>query len=327
MLALKLPQASNFAAPVDNLYDFIMWISVISFIATVVAMLYFMWRYSQKKADPKKTAYIEGHTGLELAVSVVLLVLVMIIFAWGWVDYAKMRHAPEDALEINVIGKQWSWDIEYPNGRKLLNKLVIPKGKPIKLIMGSADVLHSFYIPSFRVKQDLVPKRFTKLWFTGIMPGDFPVYCAEFCGTSHSAMLATVTVLEASEYERWQKTWELETRLGITEHADSTDKSALLASNLSPVAKGKHLFKVKNCITCHKTSAERLVGPGFAGLFGSERKFVDGSTIKADENYLRESMMDPNLKVLEGYAPMMPTYQGQLTDEEVHNLVAFIKSL
>jgi len=178
MLAFQLPQASTFAKNVDGLFNFITLISAVSLIATVLAMVYFVWRYHEKKTQANKTAYIEGNTALEVGVSVSLFVLVMIIFAWGWKDYKAMRTFPKNAIEVNVIGKQWSWGIEYNNGRKMVNELVVPVNTPVKLVMSASDVLHSFYVPGFRVKQDLVPGRYTRLWFEANKLGEYPAYCA-----------------------------------------------------------------------------------------------------------------------------------------------------
>ncbi|MBI3017750.1 MAG: cytochrome c oxidase subunit II [Deltaproteobacteria bacterium] len=269
-----LPQASTISQNVDSLFNFIFWISLISFIGVVVATIYFIVRYHRSRWDPFKTPYITGHSMMEISVSVGLFILVMIIFAWGWIDYKKIINAPSDPLEISVLGKQWMWEFEYANGRKLTNELVVPQGRPVKLIMSSADVLHSFYIPNFRLKQDVVPGTYTTLWFEATQVGEHPVFCAEYCGTAHSKMLATVKVLKPEEYDRWEKEEKKEE-----------------GASVSPVELGKNIFTQK------------------------------------DENYIRESLMQPQAKLVKGFPPVMPTFQGTLTDEEVNAIVAYLKSL
>ncbi|MBI2646042.1 MAG: cytochrome c oxidase subunit II [Deltaproteobacteria bacterium] len=291
-------------------FNFIFWISLISFIGVVVATIYFIVRYHRSRWDPFKTPYITGHSMMEISVSVGLFILVMIIFAWGWIDYKKIINAPSDPLEISVLGKQWMWEFEYANGRKLTNELVVPQGRPVKLIMSSADVLHSFYIPNFRLKQDVVPGTYTTLWFEATQVGEHPVFCAEYCGTAHSKMLATVKVLKPEEYDRWEKEEKKEE-----------------GASVSPVELGKNIFTQKGCNVCHTLTTQTLVGPGLLGIFGKEVELADGKKAQRDENYIRESLMQPQAKLVKGFPPVMPTFQGTLTDEEVNAIVAYFKNL
>ena len=179
LITFRLPQASTMASMVDNLFDFILWTSVISFVGIVFGKLLFLVRFRRKKVPESKTAYITGHTAMEMSVAGILLVWVMVIFYFGWVDYKKLRVAPANSLEINVIAKQWLWEFQYSDGRRLTNELVVPKGRPVKLIMTSQDVLHSFFVPNFRVKQDIIPNTYTSLWFEATQLGEHPIYCAE----------------------------------------------------------------------------------------------------------------------------------------------------
>lgn len=318
---INLPQASSMAGNVDALYSFILIISIVSFVIIVGALVYFSYKYSRKKSNPDTTSYIHGNTALEVGMSAVLFVIVMLIFAWGWIDYKKIRSVPANALEINVIGQQWLWNLEYKNGRQLTNELIVPKDTPVKLIMGSKDVLHSFYVPAFRLKQDVVPGQFTYISFTAIELGEFPIFCAEFCGTAHSGMIGKVKVVEKADYEKWQNIWELEQRLGVSEASEKSGEQ------VSPVERGKELFTKQGCTACHSTGSNKLVGPGLAGLFGRETTLSDGKKVSADENYIRKSLMEPNAEVVEGFTPLMPTYKGQLSDEELNHLIAYIKSL
>ena len=336
MLALfTLPQASTLAKNVDQLFNFILTASLISFVAVIAAIVYFLKNYHRRKSDPDTTPYIEGHPVLEAIVMTGLFFLVMFIFAWGWIDYQKMRTAPANSLEINVLGRQWSWEFEYTNGRKMLGEIVVPNNQPIKLLMTASDVLHSFFIPDFRVKQDLVPGTYTMLWFQPTQLGEFQVFCAEYCGTSHSGMLAKIRVVEPEEYEKWQKKWEWEKMLGVspsetptaTAKTDSKNPAPVAASTESPAERGKKLFETKGCTACHTVNGQTLVGPTLKGIFGHEVEFNDGKKTMADENYVRESIMDPNLKVVKGFQPLMPTFKGTLTDDEINALVAYVKSL
>ena len=341
--SMGLKQASTVAANVDQLFLFIATFSTISFIGVVGAIIYFIFRYHRRKSDPEKTPYIEGHPLLEGIIMVGLFFLVMGIFYWGWRDWEVMMKAPANSLEVHVTGRQWLWDFEYLNGRKMLNEVVVPKGKPVRFIMNSPDVIHSFYVPDFRVKQDVVPGTYTSLWFNATETGTFQVYCAEFCGTSHSAMLAKLKVVEPEEYDKWQKTWEWEKKLGVepsTPVSDVKDEKSS-ANNLAKtdskevppstgnnlIERGQKTFTDKGCNACHSVTGATLVGPSLKGVFGHEVELEGGKKVTADENYIRDSIMNPNANVVKGFQPLMPTYKGTLSDDEINGLVAYIKSL
>lgn len=324
-----LPVASSMAQSVDNLYGFIFWVSVVCFIAIVGAMVYFVLKY-RRKTENDPTPYIEGHAPTEIGISVGLFVLVMIMFYWGWIDFVKGRTPAKNAYEINVIGQQWSWSFQYANGRKYMNEIYVPKDTPVKLIMTSSDVLHSFFVPAFRLKRDVVPGQFQFLNFTAIEVGSFDIFCAEYCGTAHAAMLGKVHVLEKEDFRDWED--------GIGKYAKPTNTAGLVsaANAATPAAAnggtslvdlGKELYTSKTCSACHSTDGSARVGPSFKGLMGRAVEFTDGGKATVDENYLRESIMDPNRHVVKGFAPSMPTFKGQLTDEEVNALIAYIKSL
>lgn len=325
----ELPQASTVAKDIDTLYNFIFWFSIVIFVVVVGTTCYFVWRYRRSRNDPEKTAYITGHTLLESTTAAILFVAVMVMFYWGWVKYEKLITAPSNSLEINVIGKQWLWEFEYTNGRKMINEIVVPKGKPVKLLMTSADVLHSFYVPNFRIKQDVVPKAYTTVWFNATQTGDHKVFCAEYCGTAHSKMMAVVKVVEAQDYERWQVTWEFEQKLSMSEAqaALPVTDAASEVSVASMAERGKKIFGGKGCVACHSVTGQAVIGPAVNGIFGKEEELTDGTKVTVDENYLRESLMDPHVKLVKGYQALMPTYRGTLTDDEVNALVAYIKGL
>ncbi len=327
---LQMRQGSTIASSIDSLFDFLFWVSVVGLFAVTVATVWFAWRYRRGRIAADATPYIDGHTPSELTVAGLLFVLVMVIFYWGWVGYERIVNVPANAMEINVTGRQWQWLFEYPNGRKMAGELVVPLGRPVHLLMTSTDVLHSFYVPGFRLKQDVIPNSYTSLWFEPTETGEFQVFCAEYCGTAHSQMLAKLHVLEAKEYDRWQTRWEYKQKLGDDNTVASGGVGAANASagnTVSLVDRGKKFFNDKGCTSCHSSTDARMVGPGLGGVFGSEVSLEGGGTVTADENYLRESIMQSTKKVVRGFPPIMPIYQGTLTDDEINALVAYIKSL
>ncbi|MDO8527820.1 MAG: cytochrome c oxidase subunit II [Deltaproteobacteria bacterium] len=325
LMQWRLPQASNFAPGVDKLFDFVLWISIISFAIIVLGALYFLIFYRRNKIPENMSLYITGHTKLESGVALLLTVIVMVIFWWGWVDYKEMKRAPSDSLEINVIAKQWLWQFQYADGRLLTNELVVPKGKPVKLIMTSEDVLHSFFAPTFRVKQDIIPNTYTSLWFTATVVGDQPIYCAEYCGTAHSGMLGIIRVLEPDDFEAWQMA-------PLASQTPPTPSGTILNGDAAPVIQnlaeqGKVFYVTKGCSACHSVDGGTLVGPSFKNLFGRDVELADGKKMSADENYIRESIMEPQKKLVKGFPSVMPTFKGQLSDTDVNSIIAFIKSL
>lgn len=313
----NLPQASTMAGSVDTVYAFIYWVSVICFIAIVGAGTWFVFKY-RRKTENDPTPYIEGHSPTEIGISVALFILVMGLFWVGWVDFMKMRTSPMNAYEVNVIGQQWSWDFQYANGKRFKNELHIPANTPIKLIMTSSDVLHSFYIPAFRLKRDVIPGTYQYLAFTANMPGEYDIYCAEYCGLDHSQMLGKVIVMDPAVFAHWED--------GVGPFATKKDGGKSAPKSL--VEMGQELFVSKTCSACHSNDGTTRVGPTFKGLFGKNETTTDGKSVTVDEAYIRESMMDPNKVIVKGFVPgTMPTFAGQLSDDDVNALVAYIKSL
>ncbi len=317
-----LPVASAVAAQVDSLYAFIFWLSVVCFVIIVALGAYFAYKY-RRKTDTDVTPYIEGHTPTEVSVSVILFILVMGLFVWGWNVYMTTRTPPTNAYEINVIGQQWSWNFQYMNGKRMQNTLYVPKDTPIKLIMTSSDVLHSFYVPALRIKRDVVPGQYQFLSFTPNLVGEYDIFCAEYCGLDHSHMLGKMIVLDKNDFADWED--------GIGKFAKpAVDKTATGTKTAAkPLAEmGKELYASKTCSACHSDDGSARVGPSFKGLFGKMETMNDGKTIKVDEVYIRESIMEPSKAVVKGFtAGTMPTFKGQLSDEDVNALVAFIKSV
>jgi cytochrome c oxidase subunit 2 len=219
-----------------------------------------------------------------------------------------MKVPPSNAIEVKVTGQKWFWTFKYKEGANTTNELVVPVNKPIRLLMSSKDVIHSFFVPNFRVKMDVLPNRYTTLWFEAIDTGEFDIFCTEYCGTGHSEMIGKVKVVSDADFQTWLS-------------------SSGGGSDLTPEEWGKELYTSKACFTCHSLDGNPGVGPTFSGLFGREEEMTDGTTVVADENYIRKSILEPQAQVVQGFQPVMPTYQGLLKDEEIDALVAFFKTL
>lgn len=335
---IQLPKASLHAGHVDPLHDFLVYMSLFFTVAVGVVIVAMIIKYHRSKKN-RETAYIENNHLLEWIWTIIPLIILMFIFAWGYKDFVAMRKVAVNPIEISVVGRQWLWNFEYANGRKTMNEIYLPKGKPVKLIMTAEDVLHSFYVPNFRVKQDVVPATYTYISFEPTELGIHPVYCAEFCGTAHSDMLAKAIVLESTEFEHWLEKGQLTGQSGITRKA--IDEMVLVQavevlekgkkepiSSDSPTTRGQKLFSGKaGCIACHSFDGSPKIGPTVKGIFGKEEKMEDGQTIVVNENYLRESIVEPNAKVVKGFPPSMSTYKGVLSDQEIKDLIEYIKSL
>jgi cytochrome c oxidase subunit II len=304
-LPLYPEQASNFAPQVDALMVFIVAICAFFAVAVTVAILFFLYKF-RRKSDGEIGVAIHGDMRLETAWIVVPLVLALAMFGWGAVVYVDFRRSPTDTLDIYVIGKQWMWKLQQPNGRKEINELHVPIGQNVRLIMGSEDVIHDFSVPAFRVKMDVVPGHYNTLWFRPTKVGKYHFYCSQYCGTNHALMGGWVTVMEPDEYTAWL--------------------SAGMGTNANPLLVGEKLFAEKSCLTCH-TSDGKGQGPSLNGLVGGKVRLADGSTVTADEQYIRESILNPNAKIVAGYQPIMPAYQGQLTEEQTLDLISYVKSL
>ncbi len=301
--------ATDIAYQVDNLYNFLLISSLIACAILIGGMIFFAHKY-RRKSIHAKSAYITHNTFLEFLWSFIPLVIFLGVFAWGWLIYHDMRAMPKDALEIHVRGMQWSWEIEYKSGVKTANLIKVPINKDVKLIMTSKDVLHSFYVPSFRIKQDVVPGRYTTLWFKANKFGDFHIFCTEYCGTQHSGMLGKLQVVSQEEYDQWL---EEESKF----------------STLPLAQQGEKLFQIKSCAGCHSVADKRTIsGPALYQKFGTEEEFKDGSKQIVDETYIRESILTPNAKIVKGFnAGIMPTFQGQISESELAALIEYIKTV
>ncbi|MGA2434284.1 MAG: cytochrome c oxidase subunit II [Bryobacteraceae bacterium] len=295
------------AAAVDRLYVFLIWLTAFFFVLVAGLLTYFVIRYRRRGPDDR-TPRITHHHGLEFAWTAIPLALVMVVFFWGFRLFMDAAVAPGDALEIQVLARKWVWQFEYPNGVRSVNELHVPLGKPVKLIMTSDDVIHSFFVPTFRIKQDVVPNTYTQLWFEATEPGVHIVECTQYCGKGHSTMLAKIFVDDEKKYNDW------------LENGGDEGKSMPLA------AFGAMLYANRGCHTCHSVDGTRGDGPTFKNVFGRPVRLIGGRSAMADENYLRTCMMTPQVNVVLGFEPIMPTFQGMLREREIQALIAFIKA-
>jgi cytochrome c oxidase subunit 2 len=301
-------QSSTIAQEIDTAWYIVYWLDVAMFFGLMVPMAWFMYKYRKRGAKDNKVSDLIHHTGIEIAWTVIPTILVLGLFVVGLRGFFMASVAPAESLEIRTTAEMYMWTFTYPNGNVTVNELVVPKGKPVKLIMSSKDVLHSFYVPEFRVKQDVVPSMYTTLWFEPTEVRETVLFCTEYCGIGHSDMMAKVRVLDKPEFDNWQDT-------------------GLLPGGkpLPPAELGKKLYATRSCITCHSLDGSRIQGPSFKGVFGRTETIKDGPTIKVDENYIRESILNPTAKVVKGFQPIMPVFQGQLKDPQIEALIAYLK--
>lgn len=302
------PAAATWAEQVDFINAFITYVAAFCTIGITGVMLYFAIKY-KRRSENDVTPYITHNRTLETVWTVVPTIVVIFVFAYGtWLYEDKMRNPPANAIEIGVKGYQWFWEFNYPTGKRANEHLVVPVNRPIKLIMKSNDVNHSFFIPAMRVKEDVIASEYHFLWFQPTKLGTYRVFCAEYCGDQHSGMLGDVQVVTEAEYEDF-----------------INDRTKGDQPKLTPEELGKQVWDQKGCKACHSLDGAKMTGPSWKGLFGKERVFTDGSKATADENYIRESVLTPTAKVVQDFPPAMPALQ--INDEELAGVIAFIKTL
>ena len=297
-------QASTIATEVDHLLYFLLIVAVFFTLLIFGAIFYFAVRY-RRRSEQELPHVIHGGMTLEILWTVIPFGLTMVMFGWGASIYYRETRPPEDALSIYVVGKQWMWKLQHIEGQREINELHVPLGRAVKLTMTSEDVIHSFFVPAFRTKQDVVPGRYSTTWFKPTKAGRYHLFCAEYCGTNHSRMIGWIYVMEPAEYQAW---------------LSGGAPAGTLADN------GQRLFESLACTNCHKADGSGRC-PTLVGLFGSIVHLTSGGTVKADEAYIRESILQPQAKIVAGYQPIMPTFQGLVKEEEVLQLVEYIKSL
>ncbi len=303
-LPLFPPQASTIAVETDHLLYFLLSVAVFFTLLIFLAIFYFSIRYRRRPGNELPRAV---HTGLTLEIiwTVIPFGLTMIMFTWGAKVFFEESRPPANAMQIYAVGKQWMWKLQHMEGQREINELHIPVGRPVRLIMTSEDVIHSFFVPAFRTKQDVLPGRYTATWFQATKPGKYHLFCAEYCGTKHSGMIGWIYAMEPEDYQAWLQGG---------------------AAEGSMASSGAKLFQDLGCANCHtETSSARC--PNLIGLHNSTVRLANGTTVKADEAYIRESILDPNAKMVAGYEPIMPTFQGLITEEGVMQVIEYIKSL
>ncbi|HYO80175.1 MAG TPA: cytochrome c oxidase subunit II [Bryobacteraceae bacterium] len=301
-------QASTLAPSIDSLFMFITWVCIFFFVLICFLILVFVRKY-RRRSPNDVTPHLTHNQKLEIAWSVIPLIILIGIFFWGFHGYVAAQVAPQNAIEIQVIGKKWLWQFEYPDGLRTLNDIHVPVNRPVRLIMSSEDVIHSFYVPTFRAKKDVVPGRYSEVWFTATEPGVHQVYCTEYCGKGHSDMLARIFVDDEKAYQKW-----------LVEGDESLKTMPLPEL-------GKLVYENRGCQTCHSIDGSRGQGPSWKGIWGQTHQFSNAPPTVVDANYIRESILEPNAKVVAGYEPVMPTYKGMLRDREVLGVIEYIKGL
>lgn len=317
-------QASNFSGQVDAIYLVLIGLSAFFTLPIIGLILYFSVKY-RRGSSASRGGWRPGHW-LEYGWIGGLLVLVVPVYFWGTSVYFQMFRPPPDPIEIYVVGKQWMWKTQHANGRREINQLHVPLGRPVKLIMTSQDVIHDFYVPAFRVKHDVIPGRYTSLWFEATKEGRYHLFCSEYCGTEHSGMVGEVIVMDPADFQAWLNEGALGARqTGPLGTAMPTAASSQITPG-SMAEAGAVLFERAGCISCHQMGGGG-VGPSLVGVYGTEVQLQSGATVQADEEYIRESIVEPNAKIVAGYQPIMPSFTGQFTDEELMQVVAYVKSL
>ncbi|HEY3704032.1 MAG TPA: cytochrome c oxidase subunit II [Terracidiphilus sp.] len=301
--ALFPPEASKIAPQMDALYFFMVLVSLVGLTIVILLLVSFSILYSKKRHPV--AVQIEGSTLLEATWTIIPLGLFLIMFVWGALIYFRIYTPPANAMNIYVVGKQWMWKAEHPGGQHEINSLHVPTGRAVQLTLISQDVFHSFSIPAFRVKREAIPGRYTNVWFEATTPGTYHLFCTQYCGTNHSAMIGDIVVLTPDDYKKWL--------------SEST-------SGMSLAQNGERLFASLSCNACHNGQAGAR-GPSLAGVYGSHLTLASGGTQLADEAYLRDAILNPSDHVTQGFAPIMPTYQGQISEDGVISLVEYIKSL
>ncbi|KAA3631313.1 MAG: cytochrome c oxidase subunit II [Calditrichaeota bacterium] len=303
------PGNSTIAGDVDSLFYFILYASIIIFVLVVGLSAYFSMKYRRRDGEVGKTDGLDHNVKLEIIWTIIPTILVMIVFVWGFKTYMYMNVVPKDAYEIKVNGQKWFWSFDYPEGGNSVNELIVPVDRPVKLLMASKDVIHSFFVPNFRIKMDVLPNRYSITWFEAHTIGEYNLFCTEFCGKGHSEMIGKVKVVSQEEFEQY------------------AEDLAFSGEGMTLEEFGAKLYIQKACVTCHKIDGSNSTGPPWDNLYGKEEHLADGSSVKVDENYIRESILNPMAKITQGYQPVMPTYQGILKDKQIDALIAYIKSL
>jgi cytochrome c oxidase subunit II len=297
--------ASTFSWKVDALYFYLSGVTLFFSLLISAVLIFFVIRY-RRRTPYEIPRPIAGSHKLETLWTIIPFVIAMTMFGWGAQIYFQQYKPPANAIEVYVVGKQWMWKLQHATGQREINQLHIPVGRKIKLIMTSEDVIHDFFVPAFRTKMDVVPGKYTTLWFEATTPGTYHLFCAEYCGMNHSGMTGSIIVMEPREFDNW-----------LSGNSGSG----------TPASQGQQLFQSLGCASCHGQNGEGGRGPTLAGIFGKKTELQTGESVNVDEGYVRESILNPQAKLVAGFGAIMPTFQGQISEDQLMQIVAFIKSL
>ncbi|HJU93843.1 MAG TPA: cytochrome c oxidase subunit II [Pyrinomonadaceae bacterium] len=298
-------RASSFAWKVDALYFYLSGVTLFFTLLISATLIFFVIRY-RRRSPYEIPRPVAGSHKLETIWTIIPFVIAMTMFVWGATVYFEQYKPPQNAIEVYVVGKQWMWKLQHATGQREINELHVPVGRKIKLIMTTEDVIHDFFVPAFRTKADVVPGRYQTIWFEATKPGRYHLFCAEYCGMNHSGMTGSVIVMEPREFDDWLS--------GNT-------------GNTTPAVAGQQLYQTLGCASCHGAEGEGGRGPTLTGVFGKEAQLQTGQSVRIDEGYLRESILNPQAKMVVGFGPIMPTFQGQVSEDQLVQLIAYIKSL
>lgn len=305
MLPFTPDQASTLAGSVDTLYAVLIFLSLLFSVPVAFLIVFFGVKYRRNNTRVNRHFANRFQTQIEITWIVIPLILALAVFTWSATIFFRMGTPPADSIQIYVIGKQWMWKAQHPGGQREINQIHVPVDRPIKLTMTSQDVIHDFYIPAFRIKQDVLPGRYTEIWFQATQTGEFALHCAEYCGTDHSVMGGSIIVMDAAAYEQWLHTGNIQQTLAEG---------------------GERLFTRYGCSGCHGNNST-VKAPSLAGIFGNPVPLEGGSIVTADETYIRDSILLPRKQIAAGYPPIMPSFQGQISEDEIQQLIEYIKSL
>lgn len=313
LLSAMPKAASSHAGDIDTLYWFLIISCTFLFLLLIVPLVWIVIRYRRKDVNQRALSQKAHNFWLESLWTFLPFIYLAVLFVWGFWQYLGMYVAPHDSKELRVIGQKWSWSVDYPVEEVSVSgvgaTVAVPVGKPIKLIMSSQDVIHSFYIPNLRVKQDVVPGRYSTLWFQADKVGEYPILCAEYCGDLHSQMLAKLVVMPEDEYKKW------------IENLKGADKDLPLPEL------GEKLYNKLGCVACHSVDGSIKLAPSFKGIYGKTEEFSDGTSAKIDDDYIRNKILKPQQHLAKGYPAIMPSFQGRVDERGLSGLIAYIKSL
>lgn len=305
--------ASAYANDFNSIFYFLMWTGLGLFLLVVIPMFWFAIKYRRKHENQKAVSQVDQNHTIETIWTFLPLVYLAVCFVWGFMGYLNVTTIPLGSKNLRVIGQKWNWTVQYPDEDISVSGqgavIGVPLGQNIQLTMSSQDVIHSFFLPNFRIKQDVLPGRYSTLWFNATEVGEFPVFCAEYCGDSHSNMLAVLKVMPPEEYKDW------------------VDQVKNANNALSPKELGAKLYQTKACVTCHSLDGSARIGPSYKGLYGTMAELASGARVKVDDNFIKEHILTPTKTPVKGYPPVMPSFQGQLSEADINGLIEFIKSV